>query len=231
MQAAMEVFRRSALAVLLAVAILSACTSPDTTDGEDRPTDEPAPTPAATSTPQPSPSQGPSSPIPTTSSPGRPTAGASRTTSSPAAGRLCDTKVDSANPALRSVRFGRHDTFDRIAFDFCQPADTTLEASVVKQLIEDGSGKKVTLKGRYFFVLRLTPADAHSSDGRTTVPRQPVTVPGRNMQQYQIIGDFEGTVTYGLGVRELQETATALQVDPQDSRHVVFYFDLGRQSG
>ena len=58
--------------------------------------------------------------------------------------RLCDTEVESANPVLRGVRFGRHDTFDRLAFDFCQPADTTLTATVVKQLIEDGSGDKST---------------------------------------------------------------------------------------
>ena len=115
--------------------------------------------------------------------------------------------------------------------DFCQPADTTLTASVVKQLTEDGSGNKVTLTGRYFFALRLTPADAHTSDGRPTVPRQAVTVPGRYMQQYKLIGDFEGTVTYGLGVRSVRETATALRTDPNDWRHIIFYFDLGRQSG
>ena len=81
------------------------------------------------------------------------------TSSTPTAGRLCDTNVESANPVLRSVRFGRHDTYDRLAFDFCKPAETTLTAKVVKQLIEDGSGKKVTLKGTHFIAITLTPAD------------------------------------------------------------------------
>ena len=151
-------------------------------------------------------------------------------TSNPKANRLCDTKVESANPALRNVRFGRHDTYDRLAFDFCKPADTTLTATVVKQLTEDASGDKVTLKGRYFYALTLTPADAHDSAGRATVPNRAVTVVGNNMQQYKLIGDFEGVVTYGLGVRKLAETATAIQANPNDPRHIVLYFDLGPQS-
>jgi hypothetical protein len=137
--------------------------------------------------------------------------------------------VQSANPALRSVRFGRHDTYDRLAFDFCKPADTTLNATVVKQLVEDGSGEKVTLKGKYFFEITLTPADAHSDTGQPTVPNQAVTVPGRNMQQYKLIGDFEGVVTYGVGAARLEPTALASREDPNDPRHVVLYFDLGPQ--
>jgi hypothetical protein len=117
-----------------------------------------------------------------------------------------------------------------LAFDFCKPADTTLRESVVKQLTEDGSGDKVTLQGRYFFAITLTPADAHDSAGRATVPNRAVTVAGSNMQQYKLIGDFEGVVTYGLGVRRLAETATAIRSDPNDPRHVVLYFDLGPQS-
>jgi len=234
----MAAFTRNGLAVLVAAALFSACTNGGPPDREDGGTDVPTSTPVATATPQPSPSRGPSSPSRVTSSPSRVTTAPGETTStlrettsSPATSRLCDTEIESANPALRQVRFGRHDTFDRLAFDFCQPADTTLAVSVVKQLTEDGSGNRVTLEGRYFYVLRLTPADAHTSDGRPTVPRQAVAVPGRNMQQYKLIGDFEGTVTYGVGVLRLQETATALRVDPNDQRHVILYFDLGRQSG
>jgi hypothetical protein len=132
---------------------------------------------------------------------------------------------------LRSVRFGRHNTFDRLAFDFCKPAETTLTATVVDRLIEDGSGKEVTLEGKFFYEITLTPADAHSDTGQPTVSRQAVTVAGNNMQQYKLIGDFEGVVTYGLGVMRLEETATALNTDPNDARHIVLYFDLGPQTG
>jgi hypothetical protein len=129
------------------------------------------------------------------------------------------------------VRFGRHETFDRLAFDFCRPADTTLTATVVKQLIEDGSGSEVDLEGTSFFALTLRPADAHSNAGEATVPNEAVTVTGNYVQQYKLIGDFEGVVTYGVGVRRVAETATALQSDPNDPRHVVLYFDLGPQVG
>jgi hypothetical protein len=207
--------------VLLAAALLSACTNNGSTDGGQDATDQPTSTPTSTVEPTVAPSPSPS---PSTTSPGQ-------STSTPTADRLCDTEVESANPALRSVRFGRHDTYDRLAFDFCQPADTTLNATVVKQLTEDGSGKKVTLAGKYFYAITLTPADAHSDTGQPTVPSQAVTVPGRNMQQYKLIGDFEGVVTYGVGVRRLAETALASRVDPNEPRHVVLYFDLGPQTG
>ena len=51
------------------------------------------------------------------------------------------------------------------------------------------------------------------------------------MQQYKLIGDFEGVVTYVVGVSRLEPTATALHVDPNDPRHIVYYFDLGPQRG
>jgi hypothetical protein len=213
-------FRPNLFAVLLAASLLGACTDNRSTgDVGQGPTDRPTSTP--TLTPQVTPSPGNSAPSPSTRT----------TTSSPTAHRLCDTQVESANPALRGVRFGRHDTFDRLAFDFCKPADTTLTTRVVKRLTEDGSGDRVTLKGRYFIAITLTPADAHDRAGRATVPNRAVSVAGNNMQQYKLIGDFEGVVTYGVGVRRIEETATAIQSDPSDPRHIVLYFDLGPQSG
>jgi hypothetical protein len=218
-------FRPNLFAVLLAASLLGACTDNRSTDEAQGPTDRPTSTPTITVRVTPSPSM--SAPSPNTST----SPSTSTTTSSPTAHRLCDTQVESANPALRGVRFGRHDTFDRLAFDFCKPADTTLTATVVKQLTEDGSGAKVTLQGKYFIAITLTPADAHSDAGRPTVPNHAVTVAGRNMQQYKLIGDFEGVVTYGVGVRRLEETATAIRSDPNDPRHIILYFDLGPQSG
>jgi hypothetical protein len=225
--------RRGLFAVVLAASMLSACANNGSTDGDQDATDRPTSIPTATVEPSvaPSPSPGTTSPSPGTTSPSPGITSPSPGATSPRAGRLCDTKVESANPALRNVRFGRHATYDRLAFDFCQPADTTLDATVVKELREDGSGNRVTLKGKYFIEITLTPADAHSDTGQPTVPRQAVTVAGRNMQQYKLIGDFEGVVTYGVGVMRLEETATALRADPNDPRHIVLYFDLGPQRG
>jgi hypothetical protein len=226
-----KAFRRVVLPVLLAASLLTACTDGGSTGGEQGPTDRPTSTRTVEPSVAPSPSPVTTSPSPGTTSPSPGITGPSPGATSPQAGRLCDTKVESANPALRSVRFGRHDTYDRLAFDFCKPAETTLAATVVKELREDGSGNKVTLKGKYFIAITLTPADAHTAAGQPTVPSRAVTVAGRNMQQYKLIGDFEGVVTYGVGIMRLEETATALRVDPNDPRHIILYFDLGPQSG
>jgi hypothetical protein len=219
-------FRPNLFAVLLAASLLGACTDNRSTgDVGQGPTDRPTSTPTVAPRVTPGPSMRAPSPSISTSP------STNTTTSGPTAHRLCDTQVESANPALRGVRFGRHDTFDRLAFDFCKPADTTLATRVVKQLTEDGSGNRVTLQGRYFIAITLSPADAHDSAGRATVPRRAISVSGNNMQQYKLIGDFEGVVTYGVGVRRLEETTTAMQSDPNDPRHIVLYFDLGPQSG
>lgn len=213
-------------AVLSAAALLSACSATGSTGEERVPTGQPATSTSSQVTPSPGP--GSSNPNPSASGPS--TSISSPRTSSPAARRLCDTEVESANPVLRGVRFGRHQTFDRLSFDFCKPAETTLEDAVVKQLTEDGSGNKVTLQGRYFYAIVLRPADAHDNAGRATVPNRAVTVAGNHMQQYKLIGDFEGVVTYGLGVSRLAETSGGIQSDPNDPRHIVLYFDLGPQT-
>ncbi len=214
----LNAFGRTLLAVLLAALLLSACTDNGATDGGQGATAQPTASPTVQTTTEPSSTPSPTSPSPSTSS-------------TPTAGRLCETKVESANPVLRSVRFGRHATYDRLAFDFCKPAETTLTAKVVKQLTEDGSGKKVTLKGAHFIAVTLTPADAHSNAGQPTVPDQAVTVAGRNIQQYKLIGDFEGVVSYGVGFLRIEPTATAIRSDPIDPRHLILYFDLGPQTG
>jgi hypothetical protein len=229
-------FRRNLFAVLFAASLLSACSANGSTGEEQAPTGQPTSVTSVTPQVTPSPSPGASSPSLNTTSPRisspSPSTGTRGpgTSTSPTARRLCDTKVESANPVLRGVRFGRHDTFDRLAFDFCKPADTTLRQTVVKQVTEDASGNKVTLQGRYFYAITLTPADAHDSAGRATVSNRAVTVAGNYMQQYKLVGDFEGVVTYGLGVRRLAETAGGIQSDPNDPRHIVLYFDLGPQS-
>ena len=205
-------YRSHLFAVLVAASLLSGCTNGGPTDNGPGATAGATSAPTAEPTAAPGPSQSPSSP-------------------SPSANPLCGTEVTSANPVLRNVRFGRHDTFDRIAFDFCKPAETTLSATVVEQLTEDGSGNEVSLTGRSFFLLTLTPADAHSDTGDPTVPNEAVTVTGNYVQQYKLIGDFEGVVSYGVGVSRLAETATAIQSDPGDPRHIVLYFDLGPQTG
>ena len=206
----MKALRRIVIAVLApGLLALSACSGTPS-----QPSGQSTPTPTATATAKPSPSK------PSTTKP---------TTAKPTAKRLCDTKVESANPALRQVRFGRHGTYDRMAFDFCMPARVTLSTDLVNELREDGSGDLVKLKGNYFFTIRLTPADAHTTSGKSTVPHAAITVAGNNMVQYKLIGDFEGVVTYGVGVKSLKETATTMLTDPNDPRHVILYFDIGRQ--
>ena len=224
-------FRRNLFAVLFAASLLSACSANGSTGEEQVPTGQPtsvtsvppqmAPARARRLQPEPEhhqpedqqPEHGHPRPGTSTSPPraGSATRRSNRPTRSSAA---CGSVAMTPSIAWRSTSANR---------------PTPLSATVVKQLTEDGSATRSRSKAEYFYAITLTPADAH--DTRPSHRLQPaVTVAGNYMQQYKLIGDFEGVVTYGLGVRRLAQTASGIQSDPNDPRHIVLYFDLGPQT-
>lgn len=105
-----------------------------------------------------------------------------------------------AQPRLDDVRVGRHDDagFDRIVFDLSGVPGYQVHR--VREVIQDGSGATLQLRGRSYLTVRLEPAVAHDDAGQPTSPRRIV----RSFDQLREVrraGDFEGIVTYGLGLR------------------------------
>jgi hypothetical protein len=102
-------------------------------------------------------------------------------------------------PELVAVRTAHHPGFDRITFEF-KGARPTANVRFVSQLTEDGSGKPVHLAGGAAIEVVFHGANAHDEQGNPTVsPRR--FSPGLPMlKEVAQIGDFEGVVSYGLGV-------------------------------
>jgi len=101
---------------------------------------------------------------------------------------------------LVRVRAGRNKDFDRLVFDFEGPAPG-FRVRYVDQLIEDGTGDPISLRGRAVVEVTLQPAVAHRDDGSPTLtgPLPDVTAFAA-FRQVADAGDFEGVLTWGIGV-------------------------------
>jgi hypothetical protein len=102
------------------------------------------------------------------------------------------------NPRLVGVTVAEHGRWDRTVFTFRGGLPAT-RTTYVGALIQDGSGARVAVPGRAILEVRMTPAEAHDAAGSPTAPAV-LSPAGRNLMRVQRSGDFEGYVTYGLGL-------------------------------
>ncbi len=130
-----------------------------------------------------------------------------------------------ATPVLTGIRTGVHPTFDRIVLDFSGPRPQVYSSRFVDELIRDGSGDVEWLTGAAFAEIVLTPARAHTEAGQRTYPG-PWKFRTRNLTNAMavaITGDFEATLTIGVGMRRQTWVETFTLTAP--SRVVI---DVGR---
>ena len=106
-----------------------------------------------------------------------------------------------ASDALTNVRAGRHACYDRLVLDGASWA----RVRYVAQVLEDGSGRLVPLRGGARLEIITTRADDVQTGAPTYTPADSahlVDVAGwRTFRQAAFAGDFEGQTTLGLGVR------------------------------
>jgi hypothetical protein len=97
------------------------------------------------------------------------------------------------------VATGCHSSFDRfvIRARFGTPR---YDVRYVKRIVADGSGRPVTLRGTKRIRVVIRNARGHTQGGTNLLPR--VRTPlCPNLRQVKTAGDFEGVVTFGLGLR------------------------------
>lgn len=94
--------------------------------------------------------------------------------------------------------------YDRVVFEFRGPVPLLL-VEYVKQLSEDGSGKTVSLPGTAILHIQMSHAQAHDASGQVTAPiNTPLNL--SNVKAVMRAGDFEGVVSYGIGLNKKAET-------------------------
>ncbi|MGH3823696.1 MAG: AMIN-like domain-containing (lipo)protein [Pseudonocardiaceae bacterium] len=119
-------------------------------------------------------------------------------------------------PVLTGIRTGVHPTFDRIVLDFSGPRPQVHSSRFVDELIRDGSGDIEWLTGAVFAEVVLTPAQAHHDAGQPTYPGPSKfrTRDLTNVMAVAITGDFEATLSIGVGVRKQTRVKAFTLTDP-----------------
>jgi hypothetical protein len=101
-------------------------------------------------------------------------------------------------PELVSVQTAERDGYDRVVFTF-EGAMPGYQVRYVPE-IDDQQGRRLPLRGAAFVEVAFEPARARGPDGRPTFPAGARTPEHPVLRQVRFAGDFEGQVSFGIGV-------------------------------
>lgn len=149
---------------------------------------------------------------------GDPGAAATTTTSSTAPDEATTSTSFSATPLpatgsasttrgyLASVKVGVHDGYDRVVFEFEDALPGYRVATTKRPVTEDGSGDTVEVAGDALLEVRFENAGTARIEGERVVPvykgEKRVTTKGKLVQEVVDAGDFEGVVTWVVGLED-----------------------------
>ncbi len=110
------------------------------------------------------------------------------------------TKPATGRGTLVAVRAASHDGYDRITFEFTG-ARPGYAIKYVPRVTQDASGAPVPLIGQAFMSIVFMGAQAHNDSGEPTYtgPHR-ITTDFSSLKQAAFAGDFEGYVSFGLGL-------------------------------
>ncbi len=107
--------------------------------------------------------------------------------------------------------------YERVVFEFRGPVPQT-DVRYVRRLIADGSGLPVNIAGQAILQVTMRLAQAHNAQGRVTAPAR-LTLGLRTVKAVARAGDFEGVLTYGIGLAQRPQIRVITLTQP--SRVVV----------
>ncbi|MBG0827938.1 hypothetical protein HS041_09180 [Planomonospora sp. ID67723] len=139
------------------------------------------PAPDGSSTPEPPPSPGPNELAPPTGT-----------------NEVEVERSPAAPPIVTGTRFAEHRGFDRVVVDFKGDLPG-YRVEWVPELVQDGSGEPIDVKGGAYLQVTITPANAHTEAGAPTWTGGPIFQAGLgNVQNVVKTGDFEAVVGVGI---------------------------------
>jgi hypothetical protein len=103
-------------------------------------------------------------------------------------------------PELVSVRTVEHKGYDRVLFTF-RGSMPGYRVRYVPE-VADQAGRPLPLPGRAFLAVSFEPARAHDPGGASTVATGTLTPGSPVLRQVRFAGDFEGRVSFGIGLAE-----------------------------
>jgi hypothetical protein len=119
-------------------------------------------------------------------------------------------------PYLVAIQVGDHPDdstpYQRISFSF-REGFPEYNLQYVRSVLGEGTGTPITLQGNSFLRVGFVNAQAHDDAGASTVETAPDSTVGfTNLKTYGSAGDFEGHVTYGLGIQVAPDSDQVLPV-------------------
>ncbi len=113
--------------------------------------------------------------------------------------------------------------YDRVVFQFNGPVPHVDTPHYVTQLIADPSGRPVKISGQAILAITMRDiAQAHNTQGRLTAPTR-IKYCLRNVREVANAGDFEGVLTYGIGLNHKSQIRVFTLTHP--SRVVVDFLN------
>lgn len=116
------------------------------------------------------------------------------------AAQVPTTEPASGTATLVDVRIGVHEGFDRLVFEFADGLPGYDIERVDPPILADASGMPVEVSGDSFLQVRLSPAAAHDEAGDTTLSVSELLPDLPGIVEARQVGDFEGVVTWALGL-------------------------------
>ena len=125
-----------------------------------------------------------------------------------------DTGTAPPVPTLVGVTTGRHEGFDRAVFEFERRLPGYRIEYIEPPLTADGSGLPVDIAGSAFLQVRFSVAQAHDDAGNVTIEARELKPGLPSMVELEQTGDFEGYVTWVIGLPEELDFRFADLEDP-----------------
>ena len=102
---------------------------------------------------------------------------------------------------LRAIRTGKHESFDRVVFEFVGNAVPGYHVEYIDKPVRDcGAGEVVPLSGQGFLLIRMQPAQAHTDAGVPTIYNRQQSPNLPILKELKLICDFEADVQAALGL-------------------------------
>ena len=153
----------------------------------------------------------PPPPVPTATAPGhdtvaggfaKPEPGETETAEFKGTAGTTQKKRDGIQPGLlKAVRTGKHESYDRVVFEFEGNALPGYVIEYVDKPVRDcGRGEVVPVGGDALLMVSLQPANAHTESGQPTVRNAQLNSDSRLLQDLKLICDFEAQVQWIMGL-------------------------------
>ena len=116
------------------------------------------------------------------------------------AGIIDRPQLDAPAATLVAVRSGAHDGFDRIVFEFDERVPGYHTEYIDRPVRKCGSGKVTQMAGDGWLEVRMSLANAHTREGRSTVAERERIVNLPVLSELELTCDFEAVVTWVFGL-------------------------------